>query len=92
MTVKDLANDNYIVLKMLYDNQATVLNDKQIPLTQLDVAKELGFSKNKVNSIFKMLQEKGYIEPNQRGKYKLTDRAEYIVENIEKIQKKIEEA
>jgi len=87
MKVNDLVNDNYIILKILYENQVTVLNKKQIPITQLDIAKALGFSKNKVYSIFKMLRMNGYIESDKRGKYELTDRAVYIVENLDKIEK-----
>lgn len=87
MSVRDLVNDNYIVLKILYDNQVTVLNEKQIPITQLDIAKVLGFSKNKVYSVFKILQEKGYIESEKKGKYRLTDSAIFVVENMNKMDK-----
>mgnify|MGYP003306134176 CR=1 FL=1 len=86
MSVNDLVNDNYIILRTLYDNQVMILNEKQIPLTQMDLAKALGFSKNKVYSVFKMLQNNGYIESTKRGKYKLTSRAIYIVENIKEME------
>lgn len=86
MSVNELVNDNYIILKILYENQVTILNKKQIPITQLDVAKALGFSKNKVYSIFKMLRRNGYIQSDKKGKYELTDKAVYIVENLNKIE------
>ena len=38
MKINDLVNDNFIILKAMYDNQVTVLNEKQIPLTQIQVA------------------------------------------------------
>lgn len=89
MSVNELVNDNYIILKILYENQVTILNKKQIPITQLDVAKALGFSKNKVYSIFKMLRRNGYIQSDKKGKYELTDKAVYIVENLNKIEKNL---
>ena len=62
MKIKDFTNDNFIILKTMYDNQVTVLNETQIPLSQIQIAEALGYSKNKVYSIFKMLQKNGYIE------------------------------
>lgn len=38
-------NDNYKLLKLMYDNQTTVLNKKVVPLTQLELSSELNFSK-----------------------------------------------
>lgn len=89
MSVIELVNDNYIVLKVLYDNQVTVLGETQIPLTQLDIGKSLGFSKNKVYSIFKTLQKQGYIETAKRGKYRLTDSAIVIIEDIKRLEEKL---
>ena len=52
MKINDLVNDNFIILKTMYDNQVTVLNEKQIPLTQIQIAEALGYSKNKVYATF----------------------------------------
>ena len=41
MKINDLVNDNFIIHKTMYDNQVTVLNEKQIPLTQIQVAEAL---------------------------------------------------
>lgn len=41
MKINDLVNDNFIILKTMYDNQVTVLNEKQIPLTQIQIAEAL---------------------------------------------------
>ena len=87
MSVNDLVNDSFLILATLYENQVTVLNEIQIPLTQLDIAKALGFSKNKVYSVFKMLKKRGYIESVKRGKYTLTDKAVYIIENLYEMDK-----
>lgn len=89
MDIKDFTNDNYIILKTLYDNQVTILNETQIPVSQLELAQALGFSKNKMYAVFKMLQEKGYVEAIGKGKYRLTDTSIYIIETINKLEEKI---
>lgn len=33
MKINDFLNDNFIILKKMYDNQVTVLNETQIPLS-----------------------------------------------------------
>lgn len=90
MKIKDFTNDNFIILKTMYDNQVTVLNETQIPLSQIQIAEALGYSKNKVYSIFKMLQKNGYIEAIGKGKYRLSDTSIVIIETIEKLDKKLE--
>lgn len=66
MKINDFLNDNFIILKTMYDNQVTVLNETQIPLSQIQIADALGYSKNKVYSVFKKLQQEGYINCNWR--------------------------
>lgn len=83
-------NDNYKLLKLMFDNQTTVLNKKVVPLTQLELSSELNFSKMKTNSIFVELQKQGYIVQETRGKYSLTDKAEIIIKGIEQLEKKLE--
>lgn len=78
MKINDFVNDNFIILKTMYDNQVTVLNETQIPLSQIQIADALGYSKNKVYSVFKKLQQEGYIE------------AIVIIETMEKLDKKLE--
>ena len=38
MKINDFLNDNFIILKTMYDNQVTVLNEIQIPLSQIQIA------------------------------------------------------
>ena len=78
MKINDFLNDNFIILKTMYDNQVTVLNETQIPLSQIQIADALGYSKNKVYSVFKKLQQEGYIE------------AIVTIETMEKLDKKLE--
>ncbi len=70
----------------MHDNEAVILDEKIIPLTQLQIATTLNCSKMKVNSMFSVLQKEGFVEQKSRGKYILTDRAESIIETIEALQ------
>ena len=79
-------NDYYELLKLMHDNEAVILDEKIIPLTQLQIATTLNCSKMKVNSMFSVLQKEGFVEQKSRGKYILTDRAESIIETIEALQ------
>lgn len=83
-------NDNYKLLKLMYDNQTTVLNKKVVPLTQLELSSELNFSKMKTNALFVELQKEGLIVQETRGKYSLTDRSETIIRAIEQLEKKLD--
>ena len=86
MKINDFLNDNFIILKTMYDNQVTVLNETQIPLSQIQIADALGYSKNKVYSVFKKLQQEGYIEAIGKGKYRLSI---VIIETMEKLDKEL---
>lgn len=85
MDVKLLLNDYYDLLKLMHDNEAIILEEKIIPLTQQQIATSLNYSKMKVNSMFSVLQKKGFVEQKTRGKYVLTDTAESILKTIEKL-------
>ena len=66
-----LANDNYKVLKFLYDNQIQVKDEYYIVLSQQEIADMVQFSKLKTNGIIQELREKGFIAnyENKRRKY-----------------------
>lgn len=83
-------NDNYKLLKLMYDNQTTVLNKKVVPLTQLELSSELNFSKMKTNALFVELQKEGLIVQETMGKYSLTVRSETIIKGIEQLEKKLD--
>ena len=86
MGINLFLNDYYELLKLMHDNEAVILDEKIIPLTQLQIATTLNCSKMKVNSMFSVLQKEGFVEQKSRGKYILTDRAENIIETIEALQ------
>lgn len=86
MGMKLFLNDYYDLLKLMHDNEAVILEEKVIPLTQLQIANLMKCSKMKVNSMFQTLQKEGFIEQKTRGKYVLTDRAEIIINTIESLE------
>lgn len=89
MGIELLLTDYYLLLKLMYQNEVIVLNKKVIPLTQQEIAETLCFSKMKVNAMFILLQEQGYIEQQMRGKYVLTKKTEIILDTIEEIDRKV---
>ncbi len=86
MGMKLFLNDYYDLLKLMHDNEAVILEEKVIPLTQLQIANSMKCSKMKVNSMFQTLQKEGFIEQKTRGRYVLTDRAEIIINTIESLE------
>ena len=90
MEIDLFVNDNYRLLKLLYDNQTIVLDKKVIPLTQSEISNELGMSKAKINVMIGELQKKGYVAIQTRGKYVLLDKANCIMKDIDGIEAKLE--
>ena len=60
-------NDYFELLKILDKNEATILDEKVIPLTQLQIANIMTCSKMKINTMFQNLQREGFIEQKTRG-------------------------
>ncbi len=89
MGIDLFTNDNYQLLKLLYDNQTTVLDKCVIPLTQGEISKELGMSKAKINVMFGNLQTFGYISQECRGKYVLLQKGIMLIEGLIKLDKKL---
>ena len=80
------ANDNYKVLKSLYDNQIQVKDEYYIVLSQQEIADMIQFSKLKTNGIMQELREKGFIAnyENKRRKYVITDIGYKVIELMSK--------
>ena len=80
------ANDNYKVLKVLYDNQIQVKDKCYVALSQQEIADMVNFSKLKTNGIMQELREKGFIAnyENKRRKYVLTDIGYKVIELMKK--------
>ena len=81
-----VANDNYKVLKFLYDNQIQVKDEYYIVLSQQEIADMVQFSKLKTNGIMQELREKGFIAnyENKRRKYVITDIGYKVIELMSK--------
>lgn len=81
-------NDNYKVLKFLYDIQIPIENteEKYIYLSQQEIANIIHFSKTKINAIMQDLKRKGFIDNynKKRGKYIITDIGKQVIELMEK--------
>ena len=79
-------NDNYKVLKFLYDNQIQVKDKHYIILSQQEIADMVQFSKLKTNGIIQDLREKGFIDnyENKRRKYIITDIGYKVIELMSK--------
>ena len=80
------ANDNYKVLKVLYDNKIQVKDKCYVALSQQEIADMVNFSKLKTNGIMQELREKGFIAnyENKRRKYVLTDIGYKVIELMKK--------
>lgn len=75
MRIDLFLNDSYKILNLLYENQTVVLDKTVVPLTQSEIANELGMSKAKVNSLIGQLQNEEYVSLATRGKYVLSEKA-----------------
>lgn len=87
-TLEYFGNDNYKVLKFLYDIQIQIENteEKYIYLSQQEIANIIRFSKTKINAIMQDLKRKGFIDNynKKRGKYIITDIGKQVIELMEK--------
>ena len=83
-TLEYFGNDNYKVLKFLYDNQIPIENteEKYIHLSQQEIANIIRFSKTKINAIMQDLKRKGFIDNynKKKGKYIITDIGKQVIE------------
>ena len=82
MRIDLFLNDSYKILNLLYENQTVVLDQKVVPLTQSEIANELGMSKAKVNSLIGQLQNEEYVSLATRGKYVLSETAIFLIESM----------
>lgn len=87
-TLEYFGNDNYKVLKFLYDIQIPIENteEKYIFLSQQEIANIIHFSKTKINAIMQDLKRKGFIDnyKKKRGKYIITDIGKQVIELMSK--------
>ena len=87
-TLEYFGNDNYKVLKFLYDIQIPIENteEKYIYLSQQEIANIIRFSKTKINAIMQDLKRKGFIDNYKKKivKYIITYIGKKVIELMEK--------
>lgn len=83
-------NDNYSVLKVLYDNEQVINNRRFTAITQQEICETMGCSLMKVNAIILKLKETGYVTAyrNSRGRYQLTEKAYLLLKDIDRLKGK----
>lgn len=88
MKIEFFTNDRFKVLSFMASCQIHVNGMKIVPLSQQQIADEVGLSKKKVNSIVAELKSAGYVcqQSPTRGKYILTLSAENLLAIIEEIE------
>ncbi|MDF2844262.1 MAG: hypothetical protein K0R00_2688 [Herbinix sp.] len=84
MTVDFFVNDRYIVLKSLYEHQIDINGVMICPITQQELADNMGFSKAKVNLILNELITNQFVQfyNNSKGRYVLTDNALRVIKKL----------
>lgn len=90
--IDKFTTDNYRILKILYDNKVKMTDGSVFtPLTQGEVANQMGISKITINVMFRDLQKYGLIYPYQsgRGRYCLTGKALIVIKQIEALENKL---
>lgn len=91
--IKKITTNYFKTLQILFDNQ--VINPDGIsfvPMTQIEIAKEINVSKITMYNIFKELKEDGLIEsyPSKRGMYIVTEYGKHIINTVNNIKEKEE--
>lgn len=82
MSLELFANDKYIILKLLKDNQITIKEETYVSLSQQEIADLAHFSKQKTNKILNELIENNYVNSTVRGKYIITESGMKVIESI----------
>ena len=85
MDLEILFSDYYKVLLVLYDNCTTFKGETYCPLSQEEIAKELGITRLTASNLLKRLKELGYISFDMPRKYIITKKAKNIIKQIKNI-------
>lgn len=90
--ISKMTTNLYKTLKLMYDNQVKMTNGSVFtPMTQVELAEQIGVSKITMNAMFRDMQKEGLVYPygTRRGRYCLSDKAIIIIKQIESIQDKL---
>ena len=85
-TLEFFANDRYIILKLLLDNQIQVKDDFYVSLSQQEIADMAHFSKLKTNRLLNELINQKFVQyyNGKRGKYIITEKGYKVLRLISK--------
>lgn len=84
-TMYFLINNYGKTLEAIYDNQVTIKNETYCPLTQVELAKLIGVSRNTMVVIIKKLYETELLkEINNSKKYILTNKGNEVIKLLKK--------
>ena len=86
MNLEILFSDYYKVLLVLYDNCTTFKGETYCPLSQEEIAKELGITRLTASNLLKRLKELGYISFDSPRKYIISDRTIDIIKQLKNIE------
>ena len=85
-TERPFLNDNFIVLKIMSDNQTIIKGKRYVPLAQKDIADIADFGLNKVQGIVSMLIKWGYVETTElKGRYVITKAGADVLDALMKV-------
>lgn len=85
-TERPFLNDNFIVLKIMSDNQTIIKGKRYVPLAQKDIADIADFGLNKVQGIVSMLIKWGYVETTElKGRYVITKAGGDVLDALMKV-------
>ncbi len=81
-----LTNNYYKVLETIYDNSVTIDGITYCPLTQIELSKIVGVSRNTMIPTIKTLCDKGLLVcVNNSKKYMLSDCAYNLIKKMKKL-------
>lgn len=85
--LEKITTDYYKVLRVLFNTQIIVNENKFSPITQSEIAEKLGLSTMTINTIMKKLKKDNLIYNlnNRRGRYCLSDKAVKLIQTIEQL-------
>jgi len=88
MNLEILFSDYYKVLSILYDNCTTFKDETYCPLSQEEIAQELGITRLTVSVLLKRLKELGYISFDSPRKYMISTEVRDVMKQLKNIKQK----
>ena len=86
MKFEVFTNDRYKILKIIFDNESEINNERYARLSQQEISELANYSKVKVNSLLNELISFGIVVmyKNLRGKYSVTSLGKKVIDTLNK--------